>query len=76
MARNNEPNWDQLEADVLRKIRLLRAAWEHTESQEPELHAIAKRDLYIPVLKHLAVFCSCVEDEEGPAPDEAGRRKP
>ena len=53
------PDWAQLESDVILKIRLLRAAWEHTA--DSTLHAGISRDLYIPALTLLAEFCSCVE---------------
>ena len=64
MAKNDKPNWDQLESDVIRKIRLLRAAWEHTAEAIPEGHKAMKRDLYVPALSHLAAFCGCVEESE------------
>lgn len=74
MAENDNPNWDQLETDVLRKIRLLRVAWEHTaEATHPELHKAMKRDLYVPALTVLARFCACVEETE--EPDGAGDSK-
>lgn len=56
------PKWEAIEADVLRKLRLVRAAWEET-GKTPELHAPIKRDLYLPALKHLAAFCASVEEE-------------
>ena len=36
MTKNDKPDWSRLESDVLRKIRLLRAAWEHTAEAIPE----------------------------------------
>src|SRR5574341_962194 len=64
MAKNDKPNWDRLEADGLRKIRLLRAACEHTAVAIPEGHKAMKRGLYLPALSHLAAFCSCVEETD------------
>jgi hypothetical protein len=66
---NEHPNWEQLEADVVRKIRLLRAAWEHTTKNVPEVHEVMKRDLYIPAVEQLAAFCLCVEEEDDFAHD-------
>jgi hypothetical protein len=39
------PDWDAIEREVIRKLRYLRAAWEHTAANEPELHELMKRDL-------------------------------
>jgi hypothetical protein len=64
MTKNDNPDWNRLESDVLRKIRLLRVAWEHTAEAIPEVHKAMKRDLYVPALSHLAVFCSCVEEDD------------
>jgi len=64
MAKNDKPNWDRLEAEVLRKIRLLRAAWEHTAREIPKGHETMKRDLYVPALSHLAAFCGWVEESD------------
>lgn len=58
-----KPNWERLEADVVRKIHLLRAAWEHTEAATPELQPAMERDLYVPALRCLAAFCTSVEEE-------------
>jgi hypothetical protein len=60
----DNPDWAQLQADVLRRLTMLRAAWEHTAAHDPELHAAMKRDLYIPVLSLLAEFCASVEETE------------
>ncbi len=57
------PNWDAIEREVIRKLRYLRAAWEHTASNEPELHELMKRDLYLPTIKHLGAFCVAVREE-------------
>ena len=66
--QNTAPNWELLESDVVRKLHLLRAAWEHT-AQTPELHEPMVRDLYVPALKQLARFCMCVT-EEADEPEE------
>jgi hypothetical protein len=57
------PNWTAIERDVLRKIRLVRAAWKHTEAEAPEVHEACMRDLYVPALTKLAAFCACVKEE-------------
>jgi hypothetical protein len=64
MGKNDKPEWDRVEADVIRKLRYIQAAWEFSEKRTPELHPAMKRDLYIPALKCLAAFCCCVHDEE------------
>ena len=56
------PDWERLESDVIRKLRLLRPAWEHT-AQTPEPHGAMVKDLYLPALKQLASFCGCVEED-------------
>jgi hypothetical protein len=60
-AEEDKPDWASIEADVLFRIRLLRASWDHTAGTA--IHASMKRDLYIPVLKLLSEFCVCVETE-------------
>ena len=60
--KNTTPDWELLESVVIRKLRLLRAAWEHT-AQTPELHGSMVRDLYVPALKQLAAFCLCVQED-------------
>jgi len=62
------PEWDKLESDVLRKIKIIRSAWEHTQAQAPEVHEIMKRDLYIPALTNLATFCACIEEKKDAEP--------
>lgn len=57
-----QPDWEQLEADVVLRIRLLAAAWVGTADQP--LHAQMVRDLYLPCLHLLAEFCVAVEVEE------------
>ncbi len=56
------PDWDAMEREVIRKLRYLRAAWEHTASSEPELHELMKRDLNLPTIKHLGAFCVAVRE--------------
>ncbi len=58
------PDWGTIERDVLRKLRYLRAAWEHTAAHEPELHELIKRDLYVPAIKHLGAFCAAIKEEK------------
>ena len=58
------PNWSKIESDVLRKIQIIHAAWEHTQAQAPGVHEIMKRDLYVPALTCLAEFCACVEEKD------------
>ena len=60
---DKQPDWEQLESDVIRKIKLLRVAWEHTSTM-PEIHSSIARDLFIPAIKHLAAFCVCVDEGE------------
>jgi hypothetical protein len=57
------PDWDAIEREVIRKLRYLSAAWEHTAANEPELHELMKRDLYLPTIKHLGAFCVAVKEE-------------
>ena len=67
MAKNEKPNWDAMETEAVRTIRMLRMAWEHTSKEVPkELHAAMSRDLYIPALERLAAFCACVNEETEP----------
>ena len=48
---------------MIRKLGYLRTAWEHTAANEPELHELMKRDLYLPTIKHLGAFCVAVREE-------------
>ncbi|MBI3281459.1 MAG: DUF86 domain-containing protein [Acidobacteria bacterium] len=57
------PDWDAIEREVIRKLRYLCAAWEHTATNEPELHELMKRDLYLPTIRHLGAFCVAVKEE-------------
>lgn len=63
MNETPTPDWDAIEHEVIRKLRYLRAAWEHTASSEPELHELMKRDLYLPAIKNLGAFCVAVRGE-------------
>lgn len=58
------PDCDAVQREVIRKLRYLRAAWEHTAANEPGLHELMKRDLYLPAIKHLAAFCAAIKEEE------------
>ncbi len=62
MPTEVQPDWGQLEKDVIRKLRLLRIAWEHT-AKTPEIHEKFRKDLYVPVIEHLARFCVAVDDD-------------
>jgi transposase len=62
--RSQSPDWDAVERDVVRKLRYLRAAWEHTAASEPEVHELMKRDLYVPAIKHLGTFCAAIQEKE------------
>ena len=76
-ASGSTPDWNAIEADVIRKLRLLRIAWEHTESRsttEIDIHSAIKRDIYLPALNCLAQFCGCVREEEEKRPKCACRR--
>ena len=64
MAKNGKPespDWERIEREVVRKLRYLRAAWEHT-AKTPAFHDPIRRDLYMPAVKHLAAFCSSIEE--------------
>lgn len=58
----DSPDWGRMEREVILKLRILRAAWEHT-APNPELHQAMARDLYLPVLRLLAEFCNCVKEQ-------------
>ena len=62
MSEDAPPDWDRIERDVIRKLHLLRAEWEHT-SKTPALHVQMTRDRYIPMLRHMAAFCALIEEE-------------
>lgn len=49
---------------MIRKLRYLRAAWEHTASNEPELHELMKGDLYLPTIINLVAFCVALGEEK------------
>lgn len=57
------PDWDAIERGVIGKLRYLRAAWEPTAANEPELHELMRRDLHLPTIKHLGAFCVAVKEE-------------
>ena len=65
---SQQPDWAKLEADVLLRLRFLRAAWEHTADKP--IHEAMARDLYVPCLSFLAVFCECVEVKEDSQHDQ------
>ena len=56
------PQWDDVEVEVIRKLRLLRAAWEHTAAGDPALHKALVRDIYLPVIAQLGRFCVAVDE--------------
>ena len=58
------PDWDALEREVLLRIQLLKAAWQGTQEDSGDVHAMMVRDLYMPALNKLAQFCSMIEVEE------------
>lgn len=65
-----EPDWDRLIDDVNARIATLRMCWKGTERDEPSMHPMLVRDIYVPALRILAEFCAAVEigtDEEGDA---------
>lgn len=64
MDSNGSIDWNDIEREVVRKLRYLQATWNHTAEEYPELHEIMKRDLYLPAFKHLAAFCAAIQEEE------------
>jgi hypothetical protein len=64
LTKTQSPDWDAVERDVVRKLRYLRAAWEHTAANEPQLHELMQRDLYLPAIKHLGAFCAAIKVQE------------
>lgn len=68
------PNWQAVADDVALKIKLLKAAWEHTEKEAPPaVHAKMVESLYGPALSLLADFCLCIDvGEEDGEPSENG----
>jgi hypothetical protein len=61
----DKPDWESIEKDVIRKLGLLRLAWEETV-KTPEIHSPMRRDIYMPRLKLLAEFCTGIEEEPLP----------
>lgn len=58
------PDFDQIEKDVVTRIRLIKAMYEH---MKPEDLKIIHESLIVPCMKLLAEFCACVkisEDED------------
>ena len=72
MEKLRTADWDQLERDVVFRIRLLRATCEKLEPGAVS-DKIAQ-DIFLPALGLLAEFCACVEigepddDEDDNAP--------
>lgn len=56
-----EPDWAEIERDVIHKLHLLRAAWEYTLTDENQ--DVLRRDLYLPCLRLLADFSSSIQEE-------------
>jgi hypothetical protein len=52
------PDFDQIEKDVVSRIRLIKAMYEH---MKPEELTIINDSLILPCMKLLAEFCSCVK---------------
>ncbi len=71
---NIQPDWAKIEREVIRKLRYLRAAWEHTAVELPELHEAMKRDLYMPAMANIAKFCMAIQ-EEPEKPTSSGQKR-
>lgn len=59
------PNWEQIERDVVERIRFLRAVHEKLDDRGTGLKDKIYNDLIVPNLKLLARFCACCEIGEG-----------
>jgi cytochrome c oxidase subunit IV len=55
------PDFDQIEKDVVTRIRLIKAVYEH---MKPEELTLVHSTLIIPCMKLLAEFCACVKISE------------
>lgn len=62
IARN--ANWDQMEQDVVERIRYLKLICQKLDAGKPLNDAIAN-DLIMPNIRLLAEFCESVKCEEG-----------
>ena len=54
-------NWDKLEEEVVTRIRLLKVACQHLESNE--LNDRIAEDLFLPALATLGKFCVNIQIE-------------
>ncbi len=63
---SRQPDWDRLVNEVVSKIDIIRAGWEHTQQHQPELHEALVQGVYIPALSKLAEFCICVTEHGDP----------
>lgn len=57
------PDWDRLEADVVERIRALRAIHDRLDAP-PEWRHKVRRELILPSLRLLAEFCAAVRIQE------------
>lgn len=67
---HKEIDWDELKKDAVEKIDMLRLSWAASQSQAPGVHEKLVSDIYVPALRLLAEFCSCIEIDPDGGPDE------
>jgi hypothetical protein len=61
-------DWSRIEQETVRKLGLLKLAWEASFSKPIEMHRRMVRDLYVPILMYLAYFQDAMresDDEDG-----------
>jgi len=63
MATLKAANWEQLELDVLVRIRLLRETVQGLDANK--VTDRVAEDLVLPAVRLLAAFCECVEVQDG-----------
>jgi hypothetical protein len=64
-------NWSRVEQETVRKLGLLRLAWEASVSKPIEVHRRLVRDLYVPILMYLAHFQDAMRESDDEDEDDA-----
>ena len=63
--RYSEPDWLKISKDVAERLAYLRAIWRKTKEQaSDEDHQAMCRDLFVPALEGLMMFCDAVKVED------------
>ena len=74
-TRCDKISWAAVSADVQTKLDYLRLAWQASERDcPPELHKKMVKDLYMPMMELIALFCGSITvgDDDKPSTRRRG----